>query len=169
MLSRMSASRTSNLLGALAVALSDALTEVTERGARHGAAAPAALVTIADEAQISIERLRQVLQLSHSGAVRLIDRLAADGLVERRSGRDQRSVSLVLTSAGRKAAAAVLAERQAVLDRTLAGLTAAERRSLTPLVEKLLAGVSAGRRSADHICRLCDTSVCPLSDCPVLE
>jgi len=169
MLTYMSASRTSNLLGALAVALTDALTEVTERGARHGAAAPAALVTIADESQISIERLRQVLQLSHSGAVRLIDRLAADGLVERQSGRDQRSVSLVLTSAGRKAAAAVLAERQAMLGRTLAGLTAAERRSLTPLVEKLLAGVSAGRRSADHICRLCNTSVCPLSDCPVLE
>jgi MarR family transcriptional repressor of emrRAB len=165
----MSASRTSNLLGALAVALTDALTDVTERGARHGAAAPAALVTIADEPRISIERLRQVLQLSHSGAVRLIDRLAADGLVERRSGRDRRSVSLVLTSAGREAAAAVLAERQAVLDRALDRLTAAERRSLMPLVEKLIAGVSAGRRSADHICRLCDTSVCPLSDCPVLE
>ena len=139
----MSSSRTSNLLGALAVGLTDALTEVTERGARHGAAAPAALVTIADEARISIERLSQVLQLSHSGAVRLVDRLSADGLVERQSGRDQRSVSLVLT--------------------------AAERRSLSPLLEKLLAGVSAGRRSADHICRLCDTSVCPLSDCPVLE
>ena len=165
----MSASRTSNLLGALAVAVTDALTEVTERGARHGAAGPAALVTIADEPQISIERLRQVLQLSHSGTVRPIDRLAADGLVERQSGRDQRSVSLVLTAAGRHAAAAVLAERQTVLDRALSGLTAAERRALTPLVEKLLAGVSAGRHCADHICRLCDTSVCPLSDCPVLE
>ena len=165
----MSASRTSNLLGALAVALTDALTEVTERGARHGAAAPAALVTIADEPRISIERLRHVLQLSHSGAVRVIDRLAADGLVERQSGRDQRSVSLLLTPAGREAATAVLAERQAILDHALAGLTAAERRALTPLVEKLLAGISAGRHSAEHICRLCDTSVCPLSDCPVLE
>ena len=165
----MSSSRTSNLLGALAVGLTDALTDVTERGARHGAAAPAALVTMADEARISIERLSQVLQLTHSGAVRLIDRLSADGLVERQSGRDQRSVSLVLTQAGRAAAAAVLAERQGILDRALSGLTAAERRSLTPLLEKLLAGVSAGRCSADHICRLCDTSVCPISDCPVLE
>src|SRR5260221_847217 len=110
----MSASRTSNLLGALAVALTDALTAVTERGARHGAAGPAALVTIADEPRISIERLRQVLQLSHSGAVRLVDRLAVDGLVERQSGRDQRSVSLLLTTAGREAAAAVLAERHSV-------------------------------------------------------
>ena len=165
----MSSTRTSNLLGALAVALSDALTEVTERSAHRGAAAPAALVTIAEESGITIERLRQVLQLSHSGTVRLIDCLAADGLVERQRGRDQRSVSLMLTPAGREAAAAVLAERQSVLDRALSGLTAVERRTLMPLVEKLLAGVSAGRRSADHICRLCDTSVCPLSDCPVLE
>ena len=165
----MSSLRTSNLLGALAVGLTDALTEVTERSAHRGAAAPAALVTIADEAGISIERLRQVLQLSHSGTVRLIDCLEADGLVERQRGRDQRSVSLVLTPAGREAAAAVLVERQGILDRALAGLTSAERRSLTPLLEKLLAGVSAGRHSADHICRLCDTSVCPLSDCPVLE
>ena len=165
----MKPSRTSNLLGALAVALGDSLTEVTERGARHGAAAPAALVTITDEPGISIERLRGVLHLSHSGTVRLIDRLAADDLVERRSGPDQRTVSLVLTAAGEAAAAAVLAERQSVLDRALSRLTPAERRTLTPLVEKLLAGASAGRQSADHICRLCDTSVCPLSDCPVLE
>src|SRR5436190_300837 len=97
---RMSSSRTSNLLGALAVGLTDALTEVTERGARHGAAAPAALVTMADEARISIERLSQVLQLSHSGAVRLIDRLSADGLVERQSGRDQRRPSQRLSRSG---------------------------------------------------------------------
>ena len=165
----MVSSRTSNLLGALAVGLTDALTEVTERGARHGAAAPAALVTMADEAGITIERLSQVLQLSHSGTVRLVDRLCDDGLLERQSGRDQRCVSLVLTAAGRATAAAVLAERQGILDRALSGLTAAERRSLTPLLEKLLAGMSEGRCSADHICRLCDTSVCPLSDCPVLE
>ena len=165
----MSTARTANLLGALAVALTDAMTDVTERGARHGAAAPAALVTIAGESQISIERLRQVLHLSHSGAVRLIDRLAADGLVERRSGRDQRSLSLVLTAAGAAAAAAVLAERRKVLDRALAALTATERRSLAPLVEKLLAGASAGRQSADNICRLCDQSTCPENHCPVLE
>src|SRR5689334_16992466 len=90
--------RTGNLLGALALALSDAMTEVTEQCAHHGAAGPGALVSIANYPAISIERLRRVLHLSHSGTVRLIDRLVADDLVARSPGADQRSVSLQLTA-----------------------------------------------------------------------
>jgi DNA-binding MarR family transcriptional regulator len=165
----MSDIRTGNLLGALALALTDAMTEVTERGARHGAAAPAALVCIANYPAVSIERLRRILELTHSGTVRLVDRLVGDGLVERGPGADQRSVSLHLTASGTAAVEAILAERRRVLAQALAGLTAAERRALAPLIEKLLAAVSAGRGAADHICRLCDDAACPLPQCPVQE
>jgi DNA-binding MarR family transcriptional regulator len=165
----MSDRRTGNLLGALALALTDAMTAVTARGAGHGAAAPSALVCIHNYPDLSIERLRVILQLSHSGTVRLIDRLVADGLVERAPGTDQRSVALRLTAAGAAAVEAVLAERRGVLEHALDGLSAAERRALSPLLEKLLARTSAGRRCADHICRLCDDAACPLPQCPVLE
>ncbi|MFO1059214.1 MAG: MarR family transcriptional regulator [Dongiaceae bacterium] len=165
----MSDARTGNLLGALALALTDAMTAATEHGARHGAAAPAALVCIHNYPGLSIERLRTILQLSHSGTVRLVDRLVADRLVERAAGPDQRSVALRLTPAGATAVAAVLAERRRVLDEALHGLDAGERGALVPLLEKLLARTSAGRRSADHICRLCDDAACPLPQCPVLD
>jgi DNA-binding MarR family transcriptional regulator len=165
----MSDKRTGNLLGALALALTDAMTEVTERGAQHGATAPAALVCILNYPGLSIERLRCILRLSHSGTVRLIDRLVADGFVERTPGADQRSVALRLAPAGAAAVEAVLGERRRVLENALARLTAAERRTLTPLLERLLAGISAGRGVADHICRLCDDGACPQPQCPVLE
>ncbi len=42
----------------------------------------------------SNDQLRRILGLSNPGAVRLVNRLVADGLVERREGRDRRAVAL---------------------------------------------------------------------------
>jgi hypothetical protein len=43
----------------------------------------------------------------------------------------------------------------------------AEQDQLRHLVEKLLAGMTRGREHADHVCRLCDETACPLDTCPV--
>ena len=55
-----------------------------------------------------MDDLRNVLGLTPSGAVRLVDRLAADGYVERRAGADGRSLALRLTPAGSRVARRVL-------------------------------------------------------------
>src|SRR5262249_56747503 len=52
----------------------------------------------------SVDRLRQVLGLTSSGTVRLVDKLAESGYVGREPGADGRSVSIVLTEQGRRAA-----------------------------------------------------------------
>ena len=142
----MSSARTANLLGALVTALNDELQASTVEAAAHGAAFPAALASMLGEPGMSIEGLRRILGLSHSGTVRLLDCLESDGAVERKAGADA---------------------RRAALAPALALLTTAEQGQLARLTEKLLAGLTRDRRHSDHICRLCDLAVCPDASCPV--
>jgi hypothetical protein len=81
----MSDARTTNLLGAAVTALNDELEAATTSAAEHGAAFPAALVSVHWTPGLSIEQLRRVLGISHSGTVRLLDRLEREGAVERPS------------------------------------------------------------------------------------
>ena len=69
--------RAGNVLGALALGLTDRMTT----GSASDAAALSALHHFLRDP--SIDLVRQVLGLTHSGTVRLVDRLAADGLVRR--------------------------------------------------------------------------------------
>jgi DNA-binding MarR family transcriptional regulator len=151
-------SRDANLLGALV------------RAGGHGASGPAALVALDGLlAGASIDALARVCGLSHSGAVRLVDRLAETALVERRLGADGRAVALWLTPAGRRAARRIRAQREAALEGALAPLGAAERAGLAHAAELVLAGMAADAPRGDRICRLCDTDACGRlrGDCPV--
>ena len=163
----MSDERTANLLGALALALTDRLVGETEMRASHGAAAPAALVGIGVAPGCSIDILARIIGLTHSATVRLVDRLAADGLVERRSGADGRAVALYLTRRGHARRRAILKGREKVLAEALSPLSADEKAILTAQMETLLGTFTRGRQHADHICRLCDEDVCPQERCPV--
>ena len=68
----------------------------------HGGETPAALIVIGYAAGLSNDMLRRIVGLSHPGAVRLVDKLVSDGLVERGPGRDGRQVALQLTKRGRR-------------------------------------------------------------------
>jgi len=163
----MTDARAANLLGALVVALHDELETATSDAAAHGAAYPAALATMLGEPGLTIEQLRRILGLSHSGTVRLLDALEAEGSVERHSGRDARSVALQLTPRGKRAARAVLEARGRALEPALGMLSAADLAQLVRLTEKLLAALTRDRQHSDHICRLCDLAACPDPSCPV--
>jgi DNA-binding MarR family transcriptional regulator len=159
--------RTANLLGALVTALQDEMEAATTEAAAHGSAFPAALVSILGEPGMSIDTLRRILGVSHSGTVRLLDQLEADGAVERKAGPDGRTVALHLTASGRRLARAVQEARSGVLNQALDLLTGAERAQLLRLAEKLLGGLTRDLPHSDHICRLCDLAVCPEQSCPV--
>jgi MarR family transcriptional regulator, negative regulator of the multidrug operon emrRAB len=159
--------RTLNLLGALALGVVDNLSAVVEANTGHGGETPAAIVTLGVEPGISINMLRQILNLSHPGTVRLIDRLEAGGLVERRSGVDGRTVALFLTEAGYERRETILAERRHQLHVAMAGLTTAEQKQLTHLLEKMLAAMTTSKLKAYALCRLCEEEVCPGDRCPV--
>lgn len=163
----MNDDRTANLLGALALALTDDLKDETEARAEHGAAAPAALVTIGFYPGESIEMLSRILGLSHSAVVRLVDRLATYDLVERRGGTDGRTSALHLTRRGKARMRLILRGRRHVLTTALSALSSDEQALFAGLLEKLLGALTRDRRHADHICRLCDERVCPGGRCPV--
>ncbi|MFI6394175.1 MarR family winged helix-turn-helix transcriptional regulator [Nonomuraea sp. NPDC050540] len=159
--------RSANLVSALVVGLADELDEATRRVTAQGATGASALATILAVPGEHIDELSRVLGITGSGTVRLVDRLAAEGLVERRPGRDRRSVSLWLTERGAEMATAIVAGRRAVLRRALETLTDEQARQLTGLVEQVLATLAVSRERADRICRLCDYVACPQDDCPV--
>jgi MarR family transcriptional regulator, negative regulator of the multidrug operon emrRAB len=160
--------RPANLLGALALAVCERLAAATERTEEGLAASePAALVTLANYPGQSVEALRRTLGLTHSGAVRLADRLETAGLLRRVATGPGRTLALRLTDRGRSAAARVLATRQAALEQLIAVLSPAEAAALAALASRLLDSITADRASALRICRLCDEALC--AGCPVDE
>jgi MarR family transcriptional regulator, negative regulator of the multidrug operon emrRAB len=162
--------REANLLGAVSLAVADRLRAGAESGAGQGGSAPAALVSLAGYLDGGpIDSLRGPLGLTHSAAVRVVDRLVAEGLAARREGPDRRSVAVALTPAGRRAAERAVAGRGKALEAALAGLDASERAELARLHEKILATLTDGRASAGHTCRLCDIDGCGHHEgrCPV--
>jgi MarR family transcriptional repressor of emrRAB len=157
------APRAANLLGALALTLADGIEAAAAAAAGHGASGPAALVLLDDLAGgATVEELRRALGLTHSGTVRLVDRLVAGELVERRVGGDARSLSLHLTPAGRRTARRVLVARETVLERALIALEPRQRAEFERSLEAVLRELDAPRR---RVCRLCDSGAC--GRCPV--
>jgi DNA-binding MarR family transcriptional regulator len=162
--------RPANVVGALALVVADQIADATSEAAGRADSAPAALAAMLHFLdRPSIDLLRQVLGLTSSGAVRLIDRLSEAGLVERQEGADRRSTAVVLTPAGRAAAERVCQARAGVVDRAMSPLTAAERAELGRLTGKMMVGMMRGPGAVRWICRLCDTGICrgAPGGCPV--
>jgi DNA-binding MarR family transcriptional regulator len=159
-----------NLLGALSLLITDRMADaMAEAGGRpeSGAAALCALLHFLDRP--SVDRLRQVLGLTSSGTVRLVDRLVALGYVRRGPGTDGRSTAVELTVSGHNAATGVAGARARVLDDALATLPAAEREEFGRLAGKVLASLIRPPGATRWICRLCDTGTCRGAEggCPV--
>jgi DNA-binding MarR family transcriptional regulator len=159
-----------NVFGALALVVADQIADATAAAAGRADSAPAALAALLHFLdRPSVDQLRQVLGLTSSGAVRLIDRLAGSGLVERQDGPDKRSTAIVLTPAGRAAAEQVCQARAGVVGRAMAALTPPERAAFSELIGKMTAGMMRGPGAVRWICRLCDTGICrgAPGGCPV--
>jgi DNA-binding MarR family transcriptional regulator len=162
----MADAKTENVVGALALALVDTLQRDAQTQAPEPGPAAAAVALIGHAPGLSIERLRRALALSHPGAVRLVDRLVADGLVVRVPAEtDRRAVALKLTELGDTTCSAILSARQGGLSAALRSLTAEEAAMFGKLAEKVLRGLIRREDHAYRTCRLCNWTVC--LDCPV--
>ena len=154
-----------NVVGALALTLSDVLLKVTQAEAPANISA-AGLTLIGHIPGISIHALSLGLGLSHPGTVRLVDRMSADGLVERgRSETDGRAVALSLTSEGKKREQLILTSRRNVLGTALSSLSSDEYEALAQISEKLITAILKDEEHVLSICRLCDSKAC--TNCPV--
>ncbi|TIM09992.1 MAG: MarR family transcriptional regulator [Mesorhizobium sp.] len=162
----MTDSRIENVIGALAVAFADILQRDAQAKAPEPGPAASAITLIGHVPGLSIERLRRALSLSHSGTVRLVDRLVAEGLAARFSAPDDhRAVALRLTPLGETTCSAILSARQKGLASALAVLSQEELQEFGNLAAKLLRGLVSTEDHAYRICRLCNYTAC--LDCPV--
>lgn len=157
--------QTANLLGAVGLAVADRIEATARDILNHAGETPAALVVIGYGVGPSNDELRRVLGLSHPGSVRLIDRLVADDLVERREGHDKRTIALHLTERGTALREKLLKGRIAAIMPLLTSLTETERGVLTALLGKMLLSVGTTDLARCTLCRLCDDRVC--SNCPI--
>jgi DNA-binding MarR family transcriptional regulator len=153
-----------NLLGALSLAVMDRI----EQGARdvigHAGETPAALIVIG-YGPITNDKLRRILGLSHSGTVRLVDRLVSDRLVERRPGKDGREVALHLTAKGAASRKDLLTSRISAVASFVDVLSPSKRKRLGELIREVLAKQDTSEMDRFTICRMCDNGVC--SNCPL--
>lgn len=161
-----------NRFGALALRLSDRIeVAVTDAGGRSLSAATAlsALDRFLDAP--SVGELSEVLGLSSSATVRLVDGLARDGYVTRgSSGHDGRRSPVELTAAGRRVSQRVVAARAQVLADLLGSLNERERSTLSELVDRVLIGLVGVEPANGWMCRLCDTQACGAAagePCPI--
>ncbi len=153
-----------NVIGAWSVAVADAIEHATAAATGITGAAPAALVAVAADPDMSIDDLRRALELTHPGAVRLVDRLVGCGWLQRRPGHG-RTVHLRLTARGRRTHRRVLEARR----EAIAGLTAAlDPVDLEHVAQLIAPSLTASATDPDrlrHLCRLCRRSDC--DPCPV--
>jgi MarR family transcriptional regulator, negative regulator of the multidrug operon emrRAB len=162
-------SRALNLVGAFALAVADRVSAgMDELGAPAGSAA-AALLLIHHGHVRRIDDLRAPLALTQAGVVRLVDRLAAAGLVKRVPGAaaDRRKVSLVLTRSGARRARELLRARERAMSELLADLAPDQVTELGAVCERVLATIAADAPAPARLCRHCDEQACDLTLCPV--
>lgn len=114
---------------------------------RHGAAPRylGLLAIIAHHPGQPQSRLAEAIALKRSSLVPIIDRLEADGLVERRpSPADRRYKSVWLTVKGQRTVADLTAKARAHEGRLTRGFTADEREALAGLLGKVLQNLRQG-------------------------
>ncbi len=169
-----------NALGALSLVVTDRMNTAVEAITGLGPSAPAALSALREFLDgASVTQLSSVLGLTHSGTVRLVDRLGVEGLVERVGAKDGRTVSVVLTQTGRRMAARIRQARETSLASALSALTSEEVDNLAAALDTMLTAITLARakeRSAHShnrpqpwLCRLCNFAACGRSEgnCPV--
>jgi DNA-binding MarR family transcriptional regulator len=150
-----------NLLGALALVITDQTGQAAAAAAGQSVSAAAALSALHHFLdRPTLDQLRKVLGLTPSGAVRLVDRLAGAGLVTRGPGGDGRSRSVILTEEGQRAAERITAARAAVLSGALDELSRPDRQMLHSLMSQIMGSLVRGKDGGAWICRLCDLGAC---------
>ena len=155
-----------NLLGALAVGVTDQIRSAVHNVMPLGGETVAAVIVIGHAPAMSIDQLSRVLRLSHAGAVRLVERLVERGIVQKTPlAIDRRTMSLTLTLDGRKQRDEILALRRAALSALLEHVPPEDLGVLERVAEKIVAALPDDALSSLTTCRYCDESCC--NSCPM--
>ena len=162
------AAHLANVLGAVGIGLSDVAGSAVISATGLDETAAAALLAVTTRPGQPISDLATGLAITHSGAVRTVDRLQDLGLVERyHLVADRRITRLKPTERGAALADRALSARRTALAALLEQVDQAEIPALSRAIETILRGLPRTRQDAWHICRLCEHAVCQGTACPV--
>ena len=162
----MDGPRDRNIFGAFALMISDDIVRASSSRAPEAGPAASALALLAHQPGLSIRMLAVGVGLSHAGTVRLVDRLATEGLIERREhSSDGRTRALYLTPTGKIASDEVLASRDEVIAEGLSILKPDELKILCDMAERVLRDRLENLEHSYRICRLCCYEGC--TNCPI--
>lgn len=152
-----------NKLGALGAMIRDR-TEASLAGLSPSAAAVLSMLHF--KPGLTTTELAEVVGVSQPNAVRLIDGLERQALIER--GKPQGRVTpLTLTEAGHTQVQELHALRLAALDDLLSALQPNERGHFAAMLDAILVGATTSRAFARTTCRLCEHDLCGPEVCPI--
>ncbi len=148
---------TANRLAAIAVFLNEAIL-VENQGLSPSAVA--ALLVMAQAEEMSIGGIADAVQLTHSAAVRLVDRLESDWLLRRRR-RAGREVFVEVTALGRRRARELSEVRMKRSADFLGALSEEQLESLNKILKLTIDHQGTLHpNSAKRLCRMCDRGAC---------
>lgn len=158
-----------NVLGALALALTDRMLAKVEDELGFGGIAAGVLVQIDGGQCITVEALARELRVAQPSITRTVQLLHTKRLIQKCPGSDRRSFKLRLTPRGRTKVKRVLEQRADVLEAALERLPQSRRASFAQALEIILENLNQAKQSPHRVCRLCDFDSCgdAEEDCPV--
>ncbi|MBB5702430.1 DNA-binding MarR family transcriptional regulator [Ochrobactrum daejeonense] len=155
-----------NLLGVLAVGVSDRIRSAVAEAMPQGGETVSAVIVIGHAPAMSIDQLSRVLRLTHAGAVRLVDRLIGRQLVVKQpSASDRRMMTLTLTPDGLQLRDKILALRHEALASLLGHVSPEDLAVLERIAETIVGTLPENALTALTTCRYCDERCC--GDCPM--
>lgn len=155
-----------NLLGVLAVGVTDRMRAAVAEAMPQGGETVSAVIVIGHAPAMSIDQLSRILRLTHGGAVRLVERLVERNLVDKQpSASDRRVMTLALTPSGLQLRDKLLALRRDALTALLKHVSPDDLAPLERIAEIIVATLPDNARSALTTCRYCDERSC--IDCPM--
>ncbi|WP_411906775.1 MarR family winged helix-turn-helix transcriptional regulator [Rhizobium mayense] len=152
-----------NKLGALGAMIRER-TETSLVGLSHSAAAVLSMLHF--KPGLTTTELADIVGVSQPNAVRLIDGLERQALIERGKSKG-RITPLMLTELGHARVKELHALRLAALDDLLSALQADERRHFASMLDTILANATTSRAFAKTTCRLCEHNLCGPEVCPI--
>ena len=155
-----------NLVGTFALSLADIQRKAMLECGLETADMTALLAVYARPGS-AIGDVAATTSLTHSGAVRAVDRLEAQSLLIRKQAPDRRVAALQCTERGEATANCLLTARKEAIGDVLGGLSAKGRAALVHTSKILLTKLTEDQTEAWRICRLCEHSICMGDDCPV--
>ena len=158
-----------NLIGSLALKIHDLQMNAAVDVSSLSPTDCACLVSVAhqDTAQ-SISDIAAICNLSHSAAVRLVERLEKMGYVCKSKTRsDRRTVHVELTTDGYEMRDKILKARRSAIEPVASKFSNSDWKVIEWAAGFILADLTESRLESEQICRLCDAVACGGDNCPV--